>query len=440
MAKKKMGGLGKGLDSLFADLSDDTGSEASNSTLPLREIEPDPEQPRKRFDDDALNQLADSITENGLLQPIAVRPKKVGPGYIIIAGERRWRAARLAGLDEVPVIIKDVTDEQAAALALIENLQREDLDPIEVAEGCRQLIDKYGLTQESAAKKLGGLGKGLDSLFAELPDISDEPSSSTLPLREIEPDPEQPRKRFDEDALNQLADSITENGLLQPIAVRPKKVGTGYIIIAGERRWRAARLAGLDEVPVIIKDVTDEQAAALALIENLQREDLDPIEVAEGCRQLIDKYGLTQESAAKKLGKSRSAVTNSLRLLALPEDVRRMVSAGKLSFGHAKVLLGLPSAELMQQAAAEVVAQNLNVRQTEALCKKLAKPAKPPKEKDNFTRPKRAVEVEAALKEVTGSEVHVEYKDGKGSLKIDFYSDDMLQKFVSLLGMYDPEG
>lgn len=186
--------------------------------------------------------------------------------------------------------------------------------------------------------------------------------------------------------------------------------------------------------------MTDEQAAALALIENLQREDLDPIEVAEGCRQLIDKYGLTQESAAKKLGKSRSAVTNSLRLLALPEDVRRMVSAGKLSFGHAKVLLGLPSAELMQQAAAEVVAQNLNVRQTEALCKKLAKPAKPPKEKDNFTRPKRAVEVEAALKEVTGSEVHVEYKDGKGSLKIDFYSDDMLQKFVSLLGMYDPEG
>lgn len=292
-----------------------------------------------------------------------------------------------------------------------------------------------------AKKKLGGLGKGLDSLFAELPDISDEPSSSTLPLREIEPDPEQPRKRFDEDALNQLADSIAENGLLQPIAVRPKKVGTGYIIIAGERRWRAARLAGLDEVPVIIKDVTDEQAAALALIENLQREDLDPIEVAEGCRQLIDKYGLTQESAAKKLGKSRSAVTNSLRLLALPEDVRRMVSGGKLSFGHAKVLLGLPNEDLMRQAAAEVAAQNLNVRQTEALCKKLTKPAKPPKAKDdNFTRPKRAVEVEAALKEVTGSEVHVDYKDGKGSLKIDFYSDDMLQKFVSLLGMYDPEG
>ena len=204
-----------------------------------------------------------------------------------------------------------------------------------------------------AKKKMGGLGKGLDSLFADLSDdTGSEASGSTLLLREIEPDPEQPRKRFDDDALNQLADSIAENGLLQPIAVRPKKVGPGYIIIAGERRWRAARLAGLVEVPVIIKDVTDEQAAALALIENLQREDLDPIEVAEGCRQLIDKYGLTQESAAKRLGKSRSAVANSLRLLALPEDVRRLVSEGKLSFGHAKVLLGLPDEELMRQAAA----------------------------------------------------------------------------------------
>ena len=293
-----------------------------------------------------------------------------------------------------------------------------------------------------AKKKMGGLGKGLDSLFADLPvTTADDASVSTLPLREIEPDPDQPRKRFDEDALNQLADSIAENGLLQPIAVRPKKLGTGYIIIAGERRWRAARLAGLDEVPVVIKDVTDEQAAALALIENLQREDLDPIEVAEGCHQLIDRYGLTQESAARRLGKSRSAVANSLRLLALPEDVRHKVSAGVLSAGHAKVLLGLPTQELMQQAAQTIEENGLNVRQTEALCKKLAKPAKPPKPKqDPFNRPKRAVEIEAALKEITGSEVHVEYKDGKGSLKIDFYSDEMLQKFADLLGRYDPEG
>ena len=292
-----------------------------------------------------------------------------------------------------------------------------------------------------AKKKMGGLGKGLDLLFADLPETSsDDAAASTLPLREIEPDPAQPRKQFDDYALNQLADSITENGLLQPIAVRPKKLGTGYIIIAGERRWRAARLAGLDEVPVIIKDVSDEQAAALALIENLQREDLNPSEVAEGCHQLIEKYGLTQETAAKKLGKSRSSVTNSLRLLALPQEVRHKVSEGILSAGHAKVLLGLPTQELMQQAAEEIEANGLNVRQTEALCKKLAKPAKLPKPKpDPYNRPKRAVEIEAALKEVTGSEVHVEYKDGKGSLKIDFYSDEMLQKFADLLGHYDPE-
>lgn len=292
-----------------------------------------------------------------------------------------------------------------------------------------------------AKRKLGGLGKGLDSLFADLPDTGDDAAgAATLPLREIEPDPEQPRKKFDEEALSGLAASIQENGLLQPIAVRPKRIGTGYLIIAGERRWRAARLAGLTEVPVLIKDVTDEQAAALALIENLQREDLDPIEVAEGCRQLIEKYGLTQETAAKRLGKSRSAVTNSLRLLGLPEDVRARVSDGTLSAGHAKALLGLPSPELIRQAAGEIAERGLNVRQTEALCKKLARPPKPPRPKpDAFTRPKRAVEVEAALKEVTGSEVHVDYKDGKGSLKIDFYSDEMLQKFVSLLGQYDPE-
>ena len=292
-----------------------------------------------------------------------------------------------------------------------------------------------------AKRKLGGLGKGLDSLFADLPETDDAAAGvTTLPLREIEPDPDQPRKRFDEAALAELAASIQENGLLQPIAVRPKPLGAGYLIIAGERRWRAARLAGLDEVPALVKDVTDEQAAALALIENLQREDLDPIEVAEGCRQLIEKYGLTQETAAKRLGKSRSAVTNSLRLLNLPDDVRAKVSDGSLSAGHAKALLGLPDAARIRQAAGEIEARGLNVRQAEALCKKLAKPPKAPKPKpDAFTRPKRAVEIEAALKEITGSEVRVEYKDGKGSLKIDFYSDQMLDQFAALLGRYDPE-
>ena len=290
-----------------------------------------------------------------------------------------------------------------------------------------------------AKKKIGGLGRGLDSLFADLPEEETSGGISTLPVREIEPDPDQPRKNFEEESLSALAQSISENGLLQPIAVRPQKAGPGYTIIAGERRWRAARMAGLDEVPVIVKDVTDEQAAALALIENLQREDLDPIEVAEGCRRLIDQYGLTQEQAAQRLGKSRSALTNTLRLLGLPDDVRDAVRSGAISTGHAKAILGLPSAEIMSAAAKQVVEKNLNVRQTEALCRKLSKPPKEPKPVDAFIRPVLATEVEAALKEVTGSEVHVDYKAGKGSLRIDFYSDEQLRRYAELLGHYNPE-
>ena len=253
-----------------------------------------------------------------------------------------------------------------------------------------------------AKKKIGGLGRGLDSLFADLPEEDTSGGLSTLPVREIEPDPDQPRKNFDEESLSALAQSITENGLLQPIAVRPKKAGPGYTIIAGERRWRAARIAGLDEVPVIVKNVTDEQAAL-------------------------------------RLGKSRSAITNTLRLLGLPDDVRQAVRRGELSTGHAKALLGLPSAEMMSAAAKQVVEKNLNVRQTEALCRKLAKPPKEPKPVDAFIRPVLATEVEAALKEVTGSEVHVDYKNGKGSLRIDFYSDDQLRRYADLLGHYNPE-
>ena len=288
-----------------------------------------------------------------------------------------------------------------------------------------------------------GLGMGLGALFGEeypAPQPErEETAPDLLPIEKIEPRADQPRKRFDPEALEMLAESIRTYGLIQPITVRPLDSGF-YQIIAGERRWRASRMAGLKEVPVCILTADEQRAMEMALVENLQREDLNPIEVAEGCHQLIEKYGLTQETAAKKLGKSRSSVTNSLRLLALPQEVRHKVSEGILSAGHAKVLLGLPTQELMQQAAEEIESNGLNVRQTEALCKKLAKPAKPPKPKpDPFNRPKRAVEIEAALKEVTGSEVHVEYKDGKGSLKIDFYSDEMLQKFADLLGHYDPE-
>ena len=236
--------------------------------------------------------------------------------------------------------------------------------------------EKRKVGERMAKRKLGGLGRGLDSCSPTCQRRNrryHQPAAA-----EIEPDPDQPRKNFDEEALAALAQSIAENGLLQPIAVRPRKAGPGYTIIAGERRWRAARMAGLEEVPVLVKDVTDEQAAALALIENLQREDLDPIEVAEGCRRLIDQYGLTQEQAAQRLGKSRSALTNTLRLLGLPEDVREQVRTGAISTRHAKAILGLPSEQMMRAAAEQVTAKTLNVRQTEALCR-LTRPPKAPK-------------------------------------------------------------
>jgi ParB family chromosome partitioning protein len=291
------------------------------------------------------------------------------------------------------------------------------------------------------ARPKGGLGKGLDSLFADLPEAeAGDAQITALPLREIEPDPDQPRKHFDEEALAQLARSITENGLLQPIAVRPKKAGPGYIIIAGERRWRAARQAGLAEVPVTVREVSDQQAAELALIENLQREDLDPLEAAEGYQQLMQKYDLTQETAAKKLGKSRSALANSLRLLELPQSVREQVRTGALSAGHAKALLGLPNAQSMEAAAQQILGKNLNVRQAEALCRRLTKPPKAQRATpDAFQPPKLAAETEAALREVLGTEVHVAYQDGRGTLEVAFYSDAQLSQFAALLGRYDPQ-
>ena len=285
------------------------------------------------------------------------------------------------------------------------------------------------------AVKKGGLGRGLESLFEDAARDVGGPVS-TLPLREIEPDKNQPRKDFDEAALAELADSIARHGLLQPIAVRAA-AGGAYKIIAGERRWRAARMAGLSEVPVVIKDVSDAEAMELALIENLQREDLDPVEEAMGYRQLMERCELTQEQTAQKIGKSRSTIANSLRLLNLPDDVLAFLKEGKLSTGHAKVLLGLPDAALQTKAAEAVVGQNLNVRQTEALCKKLAKPEKPPKPQP--LRPALAGEVEYALREVLGSEVKVDYKNGQGSLTVHFYSDEQLSAFANLLGGYNKE-
>ena len=287
------------------------------------------------------------------------------------------------------------------------------------------------------AKGKGGLGRGLESLFEDAaPSFEADTRIETLPLREIEPDPGQPRKTFDDETLAELSASIAEHGLLQPIAVRPKPSG-GYLIVAGERRWRASRMAGLTEVPVIVKDVTDEQAMELALVENLQREDLDPVEEAAGIRELMTRCDLTQEQAARKLGKSRSALANSLRLLSLPETVLELLKSGFITIGHAKVVLGLPTPELQEEAAQMIADNQLNVRQAEALCKKLAKPAKEP-----VAAPLPSalpVEVEESLKQALGSEVRVAYHDGKGKLTVHFYSDDQLKAFANLLGQYSVE-
>ena len=222
-----------------------------------------------------------------------------------------------------------------------------------------------------------GLGRGLAALLGD--DVmtpEEEKTSLYLPISQVESCASQPRKQFDPDALADLADSIREHGIIQPLTVR--KLQSGYYqIIAGERRWRAARMAGLSEVPAIVIEADDRKAMELAMIENLQREDLNPMEEAEGYQTLMQQYNMTQEETAQRVGKSRSAVANAMRLLNLPENVLELLKSGFITIGHAKVVLGLPTPELQEEAAQMIADNQLNVRQAEALCKKLAKPAVP---------------------------------------------------------------
>ena len=278
------------------------------------------------------------------------------------------------------------------------------------------------------AKRQSELGKGLDALLIEN-SVSDELSTSTLPINDIIPNKEQPRKTFDEAALGELADSIAQHGVLQPLLVRPLPTG-GYQLVAGERRWRASRIAGLKEVPVIVKELTDTEAMQLAIIENLQREDLNPIEEAEGLQALIDKCGFNQEEVAVSVGKSRPAITNSLRLLKLPEEVRDMTRNGEISAGHARALLALDSPALMLEVAEQIVSRKLTVRDVERLASKPAKSkAKAPKKRDSFYD-----EVELSLTEALGRKVKVINGRSKGTLEIEFYSLDDLKNIANTLG------
>ena len=222
-----------------------------------------------------------------------------------------------------------------------------------------------------------GLGRGLGALLGDAALQSQEGGSLSLPISQVEPGLKQPRKRFDEESLQDLADSIRIHGVIQPLTVR--RLSSGYYqIIAGERRWRAAKLAGLTEVPAVIIEADDRKVMELGLIENLQREDLNPIEEANGYKVLLDEYGLTQEEVAQRVGKSRPAVANALRLLALPDPVHLLLEEGKLSAGHARAILAVPSGELQKKLAQKVVAEELSVRQTEALAKRLAAGEKEP--------------------------------------------------------------
>ena len=274
--------------------------------------------------------------------------------------------------------------------------------------------------------KKGRFGKGIDALFF---DNAVEESAVTLPIDEIEPNRDQPRKTFDETALAELADSIRAHGVLQPLLVRPSADGS-YRLVAGERRYRAARMAGLTEVPVTVREMTDEEESVFALIENLQREDLNAIEEAEGLKQLIESYGLTQEQAASRVGKSRTAVTNALRLLNLPQTVSDLVKNGKISMGHARALLSVEDETELTRIADLIVQSGISVRETERLCKQAGKEKKSP-ERRKKTRDKFYDEVELALSETLGRSVKVFVgKGGRGSLEIEFFGTEDLKKLA----------
>ena len=276
------------------------------------------------------------------------------------------------------------------------------------------------------AKKIGGLGKGLSAIFSEN-DTENRNETVSLKISQIEPNRNQPRRSFDEEALQELAESIREHGVLQPILVRPQIYG-GYQIVAGERRYRASRIAGLTEIPAIIRELSDSETMQIALIENLQRSDLSVLEEAKGYKTLIDEYGFSQEDVARTVGKSRSAVANTLRLLGLPEDVVPFLDDGRLSAGHARALLAIEDKKAIKQTAEKVAKEGLSVRETESLVKKIntSKPSK--KKKTSVEKPSLYTEVELSLSEHLGTKVSVNQNKAKGAgeLVIEFYNPEEL--------------
>ena len=278
-----------------------------------------------------------------------------------------------------------------------------------------------------AAKK-GGLGKGLSAIFLE--NENESLGSTVLPVSEIEPNRSQPRRDFDEESLRELADSIAAHGVLQPLLVRPLAEG-GYQLVAGERRWRASRMAGLFEVPVIVREMTDSEMMQIAMIENLQRENLNPVEEAMGYRMLIEEYHLTQEEISKSVGKSRPVIANALRILSLPKEILDMVSEGKISAGHARALLGFSDKAEQMRVARSINAKDLTVRDVEKLVKSFDKPDK--REMEISHENTFFGEVEIALKEYLKRKVRVIGKGDKaGIVQIEFYDEEDLAEIARL--------
>lgn len=300
-----------------------------------------------------------------------------------------------------------------------------------------------------AAKVSRGLGKGLDSLIPmgsvssekkadskeENKESKDSKATETVvKITQVEPNREQPRKNFDEDALQELADSIKQFGLLQPILVQDRK--THYEIIAGERRWRAAKLAGLKEVPVIIRDYTDQEIVEISLIENIQREDLNPIEEAQAYKRLLTEFNLKQDEVAERVSKSRTAVTNSMRLLKLCDEVQQMIIDDMLSTGHARALISIEDPEQQYMIAQKIFDEKLSVREVEKLVKDLNKPEKPKKESNKEDKSLDIIyeAIEEKLKQSLGTKVEISSKgNGVGKLEIEFYNHDDLDRIIELL-------
>lgn len=279
--------------------------------------------------------------------------------------------------------------------------------------------------------KKQALGRGMDAIFID--NTPDSPErTDKLAVSDIEPRRDQPRKTFDPESLSSLADSIAANGLIQPIIVRPSESSALYSIVAGERRWRAARMAGLSEVPVVIIDADDRKAAEYALVENIQREDLNPIEEAEGLKSLIEDYNLTQEQAAKRVGKSRAAIANALRLLELPDEVISLVGHKSLSAGHARALLGLNDKTLIPDAAKTIVDHELSVRAAEELIKKLN--SKPEQKKNDPVADSYYLSLEQKLTESLGHKVRISRSKRRRSISISYKNSDELEELIRLLG------